>query len=133
MASPPSNVLSSTVAQPPPVLNRMLKIVRLDRKDATNSVSLRVNVRAQVAERDLDLGAVKVSVQWLLRADNAAGTWQPPVWLRLPEQWENFSAQNLNAVWEGPAQQIQGGLVRTYYRDRLQDQAVWPPNLTPVP
>jgi len=107
---------TNEVAAHPAVLNRMLRIVRVERTNAADHVALRINVRAQVGERQLDPAAVAVQVEW-------HGPATPPavVTLPVPSGWENFSSKTLAARWEGVPAQLRGVTVRTFYRDKLQD------------
>ena len=109
------------------VLNRRLKIQRVERLDAADSVGLRVLVRGQVGERALDPAAVGVSVEWV-------GPVGQTIWLQIPAVWDNFSAKTLTARWAGPAPQLRGYIVRTYYHGTLQDVFAQPPALAgPAP
>ena len=80
----------------PVVLNRMIKIARVD--------GLRIQIKAQVAERELDPSQIAVSVQ----CGNEVK------WLPVPQDWENFTSRTLTAPCPG--------IVRTYYRKKLQDE-----------
>ncbi len=121
----------ASVSAPPAVLNRMLRVVNVNRLDATNSVSLRFQVRSQVGERVLDTSAIAISVQWLTRAGSAAPIWHAPVTLAIPAGWENFSAKTFTVRWDGTPAELQGGVIRTYYRDKLQDVTAQPATLLP--
>lgn len=112
-------VAATADAAAPAVLNRMVKIQQVERVDGTDGVTLRIQLRSQVGERTLEPAAVGVSVQW--DAPSAPGT--PTIWLQIPAAWDNFSAKTLTARWDGPAAQLRGYSVRTYYRGKLQD--VW--------
>lgn len=93
------------------VLNRMIKITRVDRTDAPDSVTLRIQVKAQVGERSIEASAVAVSVQ-------CSGV---VTWLPVPADWDNFTSRTLTARLSGACP---GYVVRTYYRQRLQDEVV---------
>jgi len=112
------------VAVPPTVLNRMLKIVRVDRSSNAAGVTLQVVVKAQVGERELSPSAVAVSVQFFTTSETVK-----TLWLTVPSRWDNFSARTLAARFLGPPEQLRGYIVRTYYRKQLQDEVVAPPEL----
>jgi pSer/pThr/pTyr-binding forkhead associated (FHA) protein len=113
----------------PSVLNRLIRILRVDRTDSGNVTTLGIAVRAQVGERELDTTATAINVQFFSR-DSAGNPVAPgePVWLRIP-RWENFSTQTFTVPFRGPASQLAGYIVRTYYRRQLQDVAAVPPTL----
>ena len=116
--------LASSVGAPataPEILSRMLKIVRINRSDAT---TLRILVLARVGDRQLDPGAITVSVQ-CFRAPAKPGA---TLWLTIPARWENFSSQELIAHLPEPSA---GYIVRTYYRQQPQDVEANPPGLLP--
>ncbi len=111
---------------PPPVpavLNHMIKIVRIDRTDAPDEVTLHVLVKAQVGEREMDTAVVAVS------ADFVGSPESKQVLLNIPLKWENFSTKTLVARYFGSSSQLQGYIVRTYYRKQLQDIVAVPPTL----
>jgi hypothetical protein len=95
-----------------PVLNPALKIQQAQR----DGVMLQVRLRAQTGEREFAAGVAQVSVEWRL-ADGTARQ----EWIALPAAWENFAAKTLAARYDGVAAQIRGCVVRTYYRQQLQD------------
>jgi predicted component of type VI protein secretion system len=116
---------SRTAAAPtatPDVLNRMIKIVRVDRLDAKDSVTLRISVKAQVGDRQLDATAVAIGVQFF----GPPGAANEPAWLKIPRGWSNFSSQQVQARFNSPPAQCAGYVVRTYYRKQLQDVAAVP-------
>ncbi len=96
----------------PEVLTRMLRITRVERSEAADGVTLHIQIKAQVAERTLDTGAIGISVQCGERV----------VWVPVPSDWENFTSRTLSAKLSGSCP---GFLVRTFYRKKLQD--VYPP------
>ena len=112
----------------PAVLNRMLKIQRVDRADAVAGVTLRVLIRGQVGERALDPSAAGVSVEWF-----PVGGAGQTIWLQIPVAWDNFSDKALTAHWAGSVPKLGGYIVRTYYHGRLQDVLAQPPALTNAP
>jgi hypothetical protein len=104
----------------------MLRIARVDRVDGPTDITLRVQSKAQVGERQLDPTAVSVSVQAF-----TAPT-KPPVTqtLTAPANWENFTCKQLSARFAIPPAQYAGSVVRTYYRNQLQDVWASSPALT---
>jgi predicted component of type VI protein secretion system len=125
-------VIPTAPATTPPVLNRMIKIQRVDRRDDTDGVTLQIQVKAQVGERELDTTALAIGVQFI--ASPEAKT----VWVNFPVKWENFTARTFTARYAGSPRQLQGYVVRTYYRKQLQDAVAMPPSLlttasTPTP
>jgi predicted component of type VI protein secretion system len=121
--------LNAPEAAPPPpaevpaVLNHMIKIARIDRTDAPDQVTLRVLVKAQVGEREMDTAQVAISV------DFASSPPSKQVWLNVPLKWENFSTKTLVARYFGSSSQLQGYIVRSYYRKQLQDVVAVPATL----
>ena len=110
-----------TVATAPEILRRMLKIVRVERTDAT---TLRITIKAQVGESQLDPKAITISVQ-------CSGTPTQPgpmQWLTIPATWENFKTKDLTAHIAEPCP---GYTVRTYYRNQPQDVAATGITTTP--
>lgn len=108
----------------PAVLNRQLKIQKVNRKNTSHSVELRVQVQAQAPERTLDLPSVVVQVEWRL-----AGAAPRTDTLALPATWDNFAAKTLQARFEGPPPMVQGYIVRTFYQKKLQDVRAEPATL----
>ena len=96
----------------PEVLSKMLKITRVDRPDAA---TLRIHISARVGDRQLATDAVAVSVQC------SAGT--PIQWLPVPANWENFKGKDF--IVHLPTS-CAGFIVRTYYRNQLQDVIAYP-------
>ena len=125
-------VIPTTPATTPPVLNRMIKIQRVDRRDDTDGVTLQIQVKAQVGERELDTTALAIGVQFIASPEVKT------VWVNIPVKWENFTARTFTARYPGSPRQLQGYVVRTYYRKQLQDAFAVPPSLlttasTPTP
>ena len=130
---PPAPPPAAAVVHIPSVLNRMLKIQRIDRADGSDNVTLKIHVKAQVGERQLDGSVTAVCVQFFAGADAVPGK---PVWLNAPLDWENFTTRVFTARFFGPPQQCAGYVVRTYYRKQLQDAVAAPPallNAAPAP
>ncbi len=128
-ATSPSPVSPNMPATAPVVLDRMIRIVRVDRADASDSVTLTIHARAQVGERELDSSAAVIGVQFF--SLDATGRAQPttvPLWLSLP-RWENFTTRSLTAKFSGAPQQLAGYVVRSYYRGKLQDVVAVPSTL----
>lgn len=105
-----------------PMLNHMLKIARADRSDAAAGVTLRLQIKAQVGERQLNAGNVAIGVQFF----TAPATPTKVIWLAVPADWENFSSRTLTAKFTGPCA---GYVVRTFYRKQLQDVLATPASL----
>lgn len=109
----------TTAAGSPEILNRMLKIVHVERTDAT---TLRITIKAQVGDRRLDHRAVAISVQCF---PPSSGEIQ---WLAIPSGWENFKTK------EFPARLLESCpryIVRTYYKEQPQDSVTVPSAKTP--
>jgi hypothetical protein len=126
--------------QAPNVLNRLLKLVHIDRTDGSDNVTLKIQVKAQVGERQLDPSAAAVCVQFFGVGNVASGAPVPrkAVWMAAPPVWENFTTKAFTARFLGAPQQCAGYVVRTYYRRQLQDVVAAPPRLldaapAPVP
>lgn len=128
----PSGLLQplETAGTPPPplplassVLPRMIKITRVDRTDASDQITLRIQVKAQVGERELDANAVAISAEFVGLADAKV------VSVNIPMTWENFSTKTLVAHGFGAVGQVQGYIVRTYYHKQLQDVVAAPQTL----
>ncbi len=118
-------------ATPPPaapaVLNRKLRILSVEPRNTETTAGLTIRVMAQAGERQLDSGAAKVSVEFHVRADTGGVTLagNAPVWLDT-SNWENFTARTFQAQVAVPPTRLAGYVVRTYYRDELQDIAGTP-------
>jgi hypothetical protein len=130
LAAPPRGPVTPRTQTPEPtVLNRLIRILRVDRADSGNTVALTITVRAQVGERELDAAATAISVQFFARDSTGRPVAaSEPLGLRIP-RWENFTVQTFSASFPGPAAQLAGYVVRTYYRQQLQDVAAVPPAL----
>ena len=123
-------VPATPVTTIPPVLNRMIKILHVERREGSDGVTLQIQVRAQVGERELDAAAVAVGVQFIASPEMKS------VWLNIPGKWENFTTRTFAVRYGNSPHQLQGYVVRTYYRKQLQDAVAAPPNLlvtTPTP
>ncbi len=112
-----------TAPATPPVLNRMIKIQRADRKDATDGTTLQLRVVAQVGERTLDPASIAIAVQFVGPRDTKT------FWMSVPRDWENFGYKTFAARWSGVPAQLRGYIVRTYYRKQLQDVVSVPTEL----
>lgn len=123
---------TAPAASVPAVLDRMIRITRIERTDAAAHVTLNLIVKAQVAERALDPSHVAISIQ-LFGFD---GTGQPrpaldPFWVNVPA-WDNFSSKSFAIRYPLPPSQFAGCVARTFYRGRPQDIAAMPPELFAV-
>ena len=116
----------------PPVLNRMIRLARVDRTDSGENVTVTIQAKAQVGERELDTAAVAICVQFA-EVDGAGMSvdWLKPIWLSIPP-WENFSSKTLAVRFPGTARELVGFVVRTYYHRQMQDVAGVPPSLRPL-
>ena len=116
----------------PSVLNRMIRITRVSRADSGDKVTLTILAKAQVGERELDASATAICVQFAaLDAAGRSVSWMDPLWLPIP-RWENFSTKSFTARFSGPPRQLVGYVVRTYYRNEMQDVSATPPTLQPI-
>lgn len=113
-------------AAPAEVLNRMLRITRVDQSDAADGATLRIQIKAQINELHLDPGSVGIGVQFFAAPTKPGGV----VWLNAPGDWENFSTRTFTAKSTGPCV---GYVVRTYYRKKLQDVSAAPASLAQTP
>ena len=114
----------ATPSEALPVLNPAVKIQRAQRADTPGAVTLEVRLRAQTGERQFDARAATVSVEWR-RADGSKRL----EWLATPVEWENFAVKTVQARHDAPPSALRGCVVRTYYRQQLQDeQTVDSPN-----
>jgi len=102
----------TTATVTPPMVNPAVKIVSAHR----NGALLQLRLRAQTGEAEFSATAAAVSVEWHL----ADGSRQVE-WIAVPVAWENFAFQTLAARYDG-AMPVRGCVVRTYYRQQLQDQ-----------
>jgi len=122
----PAPVPAAPVA--PATLNRMLKIVKVERVDGAANVTLRIQIKAQVRERELDPTVVSVSVQCFNPANKLLATQE----LTVPANWENFSPKQLHAHFNVLPAQCAGYVVRTYFRKQLQDVSASSPAVAGV-
>jgi predicted component of type VI protein secretion system len=111
------------------VLNRMLRITRVDRADAADGVTVRIQIKAQVGERQLQPGEASVGVQFF----TPPGKPKEIVWLNMPADWENFSTRTFAVKLSEPPAECAGFVVRTYYRKKLQDVYALPATLASAP
>jgi len=111
------------------VLNRMLRITRVDRSDATDSVTLRLQIKAQVGQRQIEPAEAGIGVQFFA----LSGKPKDIVWLNIPADWENFSTRTFTVKLPEPPTQCAGFVVRTYYRKILQDVYAVPATLAAAP
>ena len=129
---PPVNAPVSRAAVPN-VLNRMIRLVRVDRGEIGGAAVLTIQAKAQVGERELDTSAVAICVQFAVSGGNGQNvTWRDPMWLPIPA-WENFKNKVLTVRFPGAPGDMAGFVVRTYYRNQLQDVAAAPTSLQPPP
>lgn len=123
----PPAVTVLTPPAPPPVpvtpvvLNRMLRIQSIQRRDTRAGAEMTIQLQAQVSERVFDVAAATVQVEW-----RVAGLAPQTVTLPLPVKWGNFSARTFVVRYPGNAPAVQGCIVRSYYRGQLQDQRAEP-------
>jgi hypothetical protein len=110
----------------------MIHLARVDRTDSGENVTVTIQAKAQVGERELDTAAVAICVQFA-EVDGAGMSvdWLKPIWLRIPP-WENFSSKTLTVPFPGKARDLVGFVVRTYYHRQMQDVAGVPPSLRPL-
>jgi hypothetical protein len=113
---------ASTLPPAPATLPRALRILKADRADTDNQAGARVQVKAQIGERTLETGAVAVTVEFLDAAGRSLGL----VRLNPPATWENFSTKQFTARLAAAPATVRGFVVRTYYRQQLQDQLTVP-------
>jgi pSer/pThr/pTyr-binding forkhead associated (FHA) protein len=133
-SEPPPPAAPAAVANPsaPAVLHRMIRIVRVDRSDGATGVTLTVQAKAQVGERELDVSAVGICVQFATVDGTASNVvWRDPVWVTIPA-WENFANKSFTVRFAGAPRELAGFVVRSYYRNELQDVAAAPPSLLAV-
>jgi pSer/pThr/pTyr-binding forkhead associated (FHA) protein len=122
---------TAAAAQPPAeptVLNRMVRIMRVDRTESGGVVSVTIQTKAQVGERELDPSAVAICVQF---AALDGVDWRKPVWLQIPP-WENFTTKAFTVRFPGTSHELVGFVVRTYYHQQMQDVAAAPLSLRPL-
>lgn len=126
-ARPASPGLAASTAD---VLNRMIRIARADALAATaGGMIVTIQAKAQVGERELDVAATAICVQFFFR--DTKGSVVPlvePVWLKIP-LWDNFTSKSFTVRYPGPPGTFAGYIVRSYYRRQLQDVAASSPTL----
>ena len=128
-ALPPVPPKTGTSASVPTVLHRMIRIVRVDRSDAGNMVTLTILAKAQVGERELDAAAVALCVQFAsFEGGTANVVWRDPMWLSIPA-WDNFASKTFTVRFQSTPRELAGFVVRSYYRNEVQDIAATPPSL----
>jgi hypothetical protein len=123
----PPGITSAAAAVPaaPAPLGRWLRIQKIARTDAANEVTLRVDIRAGMPEREMDAAAASVTIQFYRQEGNAVMP-SEVLSFRVPA-WENFTTKTFAARFHGPPARLAGFVVRTYYRNQLQDEKVEPP------
>ncbi len=131
--TPSANTASGASAVPEParpvVLNRMLRLVRVDEQIGRDRVQLRLIVRAQVGERELDPRVAAAAIHFFVRADSEKTLpMRTPLWLNMGGL-RNFSTKTFTVRFPGTPAQYGGYVVQTYYRDAIQDIAAAPPAL----
>src|SRR5207244_6910531 len=111
------------------VLNRRIKIVRVERSDSVTGITLKVEARSQVGERQLDAAAAAMCVQVFTFDVSGRPVLKPdPIWMKIPA-WDNFSTKTFVArIPENPSR-FAGYVVRTYYRKQLEDVVAAPQSL----
>jgi hypothetical protein len=119
-----------TIAEPA-LLNRMIRIARVERSDNGDIASAVVQAKAQAGERELNTSAVAICVQFAVHGAGLGVDWRQPVWLVTPP-WENFSSKTFTVRYPGTAHELAGFVVRTYYHRVMQDVAAVPPSLRPL-
>ena len=116
----------------PAVWNRMIRLARVDRSESWGAVSISIQAKAQVGERELSTAAVAICDQFAaLGGIGSSVVWREPIWLPIP-QWENFSTKSFAVRFPGAQREFVGFVVRTYYRKQMQDIAAAPPSLRPL-
>jgi hypothetical protein len=132
VATPQMNSPTASAAIPA-VLNRMIRIVRVDRIESGGVPTLTIQAKAQVGERELDVRAVAICVQFATSGGSAQPvSWRDPIWLAIPA-WENFKTKVFTVRFPGVPGEMTGFVVRSYYRQQLQDVARVPTSLPPSP
>lgn len=113
----------------PSILTRQLRIDQLTVIQQGQELAVRIQLRIQVGDREVDRGAAAVGVHFFYRGRNGTiSPWEHPVWLNVGEM-QNFSTKTLHARFPGLAEQFGGCVVRTFYRQELQDEAALPAEL----
>jgi len=135
-APPPASTPPPTTATAPArpvILNRQIRIDRITEAVEGNRLLLTIPVRTQVGERELDPAAAAINVRFFQRnPDGTTSPWGPPLWLNVASL-KNFAAKTFTASFPGSPAQYGGYIVRTYYRDQLQDAAANPAALLAAP
>jgi pSer/pThr/pTyr-binding forkhead associated (FHA) protein len=126
---PAAPVMSAQPVAEPAVWNRMIRLARVDRSESGGAVSINIQAKAQVGERELNTAAVAICVQFAaLGGTGSSVVWREPIWLPIP-QWENFSTKSFAIRFPGVQREFVGFVVRTYYRKQMQDIAAAPASL----
>jgi len=103
--------------------------VRVDRSESGNAATITILAKAQVGERELDVSAVGLCVQFASPDGSTSNVvWRDPIWLRIPA-WENFTSKAFTVRFPGPPRELAGFVVRSYYHHELQDVAAAPASL----
>ena len=133
VAHPPrETVVAAQTPAEPTMLNRMIRLTRVDRVESGETVSITIQAKAQVGARELDTSAVGICVQFAALAGTGSGVeWRKPIWVTIPP-WENFASKVFTVHFPGAPRQFVGYVVRTYYGRQLQDIAASPASLRPV-
>ncbi len=127
--TPATPAPTATAPARPAILNRQLRIERLTEITEAARLIVQIQIRAQVGERELDNRAVAVSIHFFLRgSDGIVSPWEPPFWLDRTDM-KNFTTKTFQATFPGLPAQYAGCVVRTFYRNQLQDEAANPPEL----
>jgi len=113
---PAPNAIPSNITEAP-VLNPALKVLAAQR----TGTKLQLKLRAQTGELEFAARAARLNIEWQL-ADGGKRVER----MALPVEWENFSVKTLSARFDGAATLLRGVTVRTFYRDRLQEQTQIP-------
>jgi pSer/pThr/pTyr-binding forkhead associated (FHA) protein len=127
-----NNAAPAAAIAEPALLNRVIRIAHVDRRDNGDVTSVVIQAKAQAGERELNTSAVAICVQFAITggAGSSVG-WRQPVWLAIPP-WENFSTRTFTVRYPGSAHELAGFVVRTYYHRVMQDVAAVPPSLRPL-
>ncbi len=127
--SSPARQAGSPTAPQPQILNRMIRLIKVEEQLGPDQVRLRVTLRAQVGERRLDPSVTAVAVRFFVRADGEKTLpMRTPLWLNV-EGLKNFSTRAFHVRFPGTPAQYAGYVIQTYYRGILQDVAAAPPAL----
>jgi pSer/pThr/pTyr-binding forkhead associated (FHA) protein len=132
LSEPAPAVTAAAPVAEPTVWNRMIRLARVDRSESGGAVSINVQAKAQVGERELNTNAVAICVQFAaLGGTGSSVVWRDPIWFPIPS-WENFSTKSFAVRFPGAPREFVGFVVRTYYRKQMQDIAAAPPSLRPL-